>query len=145
MEDRMISRTAISMMALVLLAAGALPDTARAQDDDFVTDLLNACSQEIRAFCAEATPGGGRLFACFAVHEDRLSENCAGAVHEVAPRLGAMANSIAFIERSCKIDIEKFCSNVELGNGRFTRCLKARYDDATPICQQALTGIGIHD
>ncbi len=72
MEDRMISRTAISMMALVLLAAGALPDTTRAQDDDFVTDLLNACSREIRTFCAEVTSGGGRLFACFSAHEDRL-------------------------------------------------------------------------
>ncbi len=145
MEDRMISRTAISMMALVLLAAGALPDTTRAQDDDLVTDLLNACSQEIRTFCAQVTPGEGRLFACFAVHENRLSENCAGAVHEVAPRLGAMASSIAFIERSCKIDIEKSCTDVELGKGRITRCLKAQYKDATPICQQALTGIGIHE
>lgn len=141
----MISRTAISMMALILLAAGALPDTARAQDGDLVTDLLNACSQEIRTLCAEAAPGGGRLLACFAVHEDRLSEDCAAELHEVAPRLGAMANSIAFIERSCKSDIEKFCADVELGKGRFTQCLKARYDDATPICQQALTGIGIHD
>jgi Golgi apparatus protein 1 len=145
MEDRMISRTAISTMALVLLAAAASPDTIRAQDDDFITDLLNACSQEIRTFCAQVTPGEGRLFACFAVHEDRLSENCAGALHEVAPRLGAMANSIAFIERSCKIDIERSCADVELGKGRFTRCLKAQYKDATPICQQALTGIGMHE
>jgi hypothetical protein len=143
MEGKMISRTTIFTM--VLLAAAALPHTTRAQDDDFVTDLLNACSQEIRTLCARVTPGEGRLFTCFAAHEDRLSENCAGALHEVTPRLGAMAGSIAFIETSCKSEIEKSCLNVELGKGRFTRCLKAQYDDATPICQQALVGIGIYE
>jgi len=141
----MISRTELSAMALVFMAVATFPNTTRAQDDDFITDLLNACSQEIRTLCAQVEPGGGRLFACFAAHEDRLSETCAGALHEVAPRLGRMANSIAFIETSCKSEIERSCADVELGKGRFNRCLKAQYDDASPICQQALTGIGIHE
>ena len=129
--------------AFVLSALAVFSNSARAQDDNFVTDLLNDCSQEIRTYCAQIASGTGRLLACFAAHEDELSECCGGALHEVAPRLGAMANSIAFIETSCKKEIETYCASVELGEGRFTRCLKARYDDATPICQQALLGIGI--
>jgi hypothetical protein len=143
MEDQMHIAPRLIAAAFVLLALAAYPNAARAQDDNFVTDLLNDCSPEIQAYCAQVTPGGGRLFACFAAHEDELSERCGGALREVTPRLGAMANSIAFIERSCKSDLETYCADVELGAGRFTRCLKARYDDATPICQQALLGIGI--
>lgn len=135
-----------------LMAAGALagamaqglPGTdARAQTDVRNAELLNACSRDLQTFCATVTPGGGRLLACIAAHEDQLSQGCLAELYDRTQQLSAFANTIAFVATACSAEIDAYCGGVEPGEGRMNQCLGDPSVQVTPQCQSALEGIGI--
>jgi Cysteine rich repeat len=45
--------------------------------------VLNACKPDIRAFCSQVAPGGGRIKACMKAHLPELSEPCKEALFQV--------------------------------------------------------------
>jgi len=128
--------------AAIVAILAAAPGQAQEKRDP--SDLLNDCSAEIQTFCSKVTRGQGRMLACFAAHEDKLSARCLNALYDFSDRLEAMSNTIAFVGRSCSNDIDQFCADVKPGEGRIAQCLDTNYEKATPICQQAMLGVGIH-
>jgi hypothetical protein len=42
--------------------------------------VLDGCNSELAQYCAEVTPGEGRLLACLYAHEDKLSGQCERAL-----------------------------------------------------------------
>ena len=53
----------------------------------------------------------------------------------------AYAQVSANKERPCKANREKFCGNVQPGQGRIIKCLKAHEKDLTPACKEKLAEI----
>lgn len=53
--------------AFVLAASAAHAQTA---------DERTACQEDFKKFCANVTPGGGRIIACLAQQKDKLSPAC---------------------------------------------------------------------
>ena len=128
---------------MVVVAVLLLSVTGAWAQDSIVDNVMNACEPEITAYCSQVTLGEGRLLACFYAHEDKLSGRCQYALYEGAAQLEQFAVAVTHVATECIDDLEKYCAEVELGEGRVGTCLlehKAEVDDA---CRQAMDDVGL--
>ena len=102
--------------------------------------LVAACGSEIDTYCSQVTPRGGRLLACFAAHQDKLSDECSGALFGSVTQLEAFMRSISFTVMACYGDISRFCPDVEGGEGRVATCL---FDHQTELAEDCLASLGL--
>jgi len=61
---------------LLLPTSGAMAQSAAARA------VLGACKPDIRNFCSQVAPGGGRIKACMKEHLHELSEPCKEAMFQ---------------------------------------------------------------
>lgn len=47
--------------------------------------LRQACMADFQKLCADAQPGGGRVFQCLRQHQDQLSDGCKTAIANMHP------------------------------------------------------------
>lgn len=135
-------RAALAAVAVAMAIGAAGPGRAEGGD---ILDTLNSCSTDMKTWCDTVTPGEGRLLACLAAHEDKLSPRCVNALYDGSAPLQALANSFSIIGRSCGADIDRLCAAVEPGEGRIRACLNANMPKVTPACRTALEGLGLVD
>ena len=114
---------------------------------------MTACQAEVESYCSQVTPGGGRLLACFAAHEDKLSGGCSKALYGFSTELEAFTRAMAFAANACYEDITRFCADVEGGEGRVADCLIQNQSEVsatrlldnkekvTPQCSQAMADV----
>jgi len=76
-----ITGTTMTRTTLTALAFGALT-LAAAQAQDFTAAQRAACKGDYEAFCKGTMPGGGRVLACLAKHDGKLSAACKKVVAE---------------------------------------------------------------
>lgn len=116
-------RTAIGAVALgltVLLIASAMPVEAQHQ----------VCTADLKSFCADVTPGEGRVRACLISHMDGLSFACT-----------AKLSKSAYIAKQCEPDITRFCGGRKLGEKRVSSCMKGHLGEVSGACKVALAFI----
>ncbi len=104
----------IGISALVL-GASILPAQAES--------VFNACEVDIDHYCADVTPGSGRLTACIYAHEDKLSNSCEAAVAETADVITVIFNRLRNVRLQCAGDVAKLCDDIAMGDGRVFACL----------------------
>jgi hypothetical protein len=104
--------------------------------------VLDGCNTELARFCAEVTPGEGRLLACLYAHGDKLSGQCDYALYNAAVRLERAIDAITYVASECRAELETHCAKVEVGEGRVAQCLKDHASELSPGCAQALTEVG---
>ena len=97
--------------SLLLIASQA------SAQDAIIEKLLVACEADINTYCAQVTPGEGRLLHCAAAHEDKLSGQCSYALYQAATLMEQMAAAIVYVANQCAADIEKHCRSVAMGEG----------------------------
>jgi phytoene/squalene synthetase len=136
------------MAGAACLAASAVAqtpaqDVTAAMQGQLATQVKEGCSTELTRYCAEVTPGEGRLLACLYAYSDKLSGQCEYALYDAAGRLERAINTIAYVASECRSELETHCANVEVGEGRVAQCLKDHASDLSPGCQQALTNVGV--
>ena len=68
--------------------------------------VLEGCSSELTQYCAEVTPGEGRLLACLYAHGDKLSGPCEFALYDAAARLERAINAITYVASECRAELE---------------------------------------
>ena len=124
--------------ATLLLSVGG----ARAQEE-IIDNVMAACEPEIEAYCSQVTLGEGRLLACFYAHEDKLSGQCQWAIYEGAAQLEQFATAVTYLAKECMDDLEKFCAEVELGEGRVGTCLLEHKAEVDDTCRQAMDDVGL--
>ncbi len=90
-----------------------------------------ACRADRQKFCAGIKPGDGKLAACMKEHEAELSPECTAARQ-------AARDSGRIIRASCKADAQKFCADVEKGQGRMLQCLESHAAELQQACAEAL-------
>jgi len=125
----------IVMVGLLLNVAGAWAQ------ESIIDNVMTACKPEIDAYCSQVTLGEGRLLACFYAHEDKLSGSCQYALYEGAAQLEMFAVAVTHLATECWDDLEKFCAEVELGEGRVGTCLLDHKDEVTASCRQAMDDV----
>jgi Cysteine rich repeat len=105
--------------------------------------VLEGCNAELTQYCAEVTPGEGRLLACLYAYEDKLSGQCEHALYDAAARLERAIGTITYVANECRSELETHCTGVEVGDGRVAQCLKDHAAELSPGCDQALTDVGV--
>jgi hypothetical protein len=129
---------------LIVVVAGLLLSVTGAwAQEDVIDNVMKACEPEITNYCSQVTLGEGRLLACFYAHEDKLSGRCQYALYEGVAALQDFAAAITHVATECIDDIEKYCAEVEMGEGRIGTCLLEHKAEVTEACSQAMDDVGL--
>jgi hypothetical protein len=126
-------KTKILAAAVLLLAAAA-----RAEHDGKGKDHEGACKADVEKFCKDVTPGGGRIMACLKAYEDKVSEACKAKGAETKGQWKEKHPKMAASMEACKADKDKFCKDVEPGEGRVMDCMKSHGQDLSSGCRETM-------
>jgi len=138
MEDMM--RKTVLVIAVVGMMSGVSGAWAQ---QEIIDGVIAGCETEINTYCSQVTPGEGRMLACFYAHEDKLSGQCEYALYQGAAQLEQFAAAVTHVAIECSEDLEKFCAQVELGEGRVGTCLLEHKAEVTDACRQAMDDVGL--
>ena len=118
-------------------------DVTAAMQGQLSAQVLEGCSSELTQYCADVTAGEGRLLACLYAHGDKLSGQCDYALYDAAARLERAVGAVTYVAAECRSELDTYCANVEVGEGRVAQCLKDHASELSPGCDQALTTVGV--
>jgi len=118
-------------------------DVTAAMQGQLSAQVLEGCNSELVQYCAEVTPGEGRLLACLYAHGDKLTRRCDYALYNAAARLERAISAITYVANECRAELGTHCAGVEVGEGRVAQCLKDHASELSPGCNQALTDVGV--
>ncbi|MBI5451258.1 MAG: hypothetical protein HY940_07865 [Gammaproteobacteria bacterium] len=114
-----------TVLCAVMMLATGLTQMAAAESDD------QSCQPDIKKFCADVKPGGGRIIQCLKKHDAELSEACKAR--------GKQAREHAKeTHQACKDDVQKLCKDVQPGEGRIISCLKEHDADVSQACKKSM-------
>jgi len=126
-------------VAVVLLAATPATWAQEPQSvEDLVMHVVEACETDLESYCSQVTPGEGRLLACAYAHGDKLSGRCEYALWQGAVALEQFVAAVAYVAAECNDDLQQFCSDVEIGEGRVGLCLLDHKDEVSAACSTAM-------
>ena len=107
--------------------------------ETLIDHLIDACEGDINNYCSQVTPGNGRLLHCMAAHEDKISGQCQYAFYQAATILEQLSTAIAYLANECATDIETFCNDVAMGDGRVLACLDENEEGTSAACKKAIS------
>ena len=99
------------------------------------------CDKELTTYCSNVTPGEGRVLACLFAHSDKLSGQCEFALYDVAVQLERFVAALSYVANECDTDMDKFCAEVAIGEGRILKCLDENASKISARCTQALKDV----
>ena len=102
-----------------------------------------ACQSELENYCAQVTPGEGRLLACLYAHGDKLSGKCEYALYDAAAQLERAVAALTYLVNECADDLETHCQGVQAGEGRLLQCLDSKGEEVSQRCRSALADVGL--
>jgi hypothetical protein len=91
------------------------------------------CAADMEKFCKDVKPGEGGIIACLKQHEAELSDGCKARTAEAKKKIGAF-------KEACRADMEKFCKDIDQGEGRPIKCLKEHEKDLADACKAKVAG-----
>ncbi len=130
----------LASLTFVALLVAATP--ARA-DESLADSIKKACHKELTTFCKGVPQGQGRILACLYAFEDKVSDKCVYAVYNAAVELEQAVAALKFAASQCQGDLQKFCADVKLGEGRGLACLNKHDKDVSQTCKDALKQTGL--
>lgn len=98
----------------------------------------DSCMQDVKKFCKDITPGGGRIQACLKQHNSELSADC-------KKRSEKITSARDEIKDQCKQDVQKLCSDEIAGKGRKAVCLKENMNKLSQGCRSAMKDTKAHE
>ncbi|MGZ8218340.1 cysteine rich repeat-containing protein [Methylomagnum sp.] len=134
---------ALSLNACAAPKKKAAEDVAAPAPQGPMETFLHGCKTELDRYCKDVTPGDNRLLACIYAHEDKLTGRCEYALFDAASQLQHAVASLSYAAAECDDDLEKYCANVEVGEGRLLACLDKHDREVSGRCKQALKDVGL--
>jgi len=110
--------------------------------EDLVETVAKGCEKELTSYCSNVTPGEGRVLACLYAHNDKLSGQCEFALYDAAVQLERFVAALSYLANECDADLDKFCTGVQVGEGRLLKCLDDNSAKISTRCTQALKDVG---
>jgi len=111
----------VAIGIVLLLSFGS---TAVAQD-------INPCAKDMKQFCSDVKPGGGRLLRCYEDNKDKMSPACRAWAERVKSNAQA-------VKDACSKEIDAGC-NFEKGDPlEVMNCLQGNYTSLSPECTSML-------
>ena len=106
---------------------------------------INSCNADAAIFCPGLPLNSQKSFMCLMAYEDNLSLACELGIVEAAMALEMGMIAIDYSIKACEADADKYCLNVEPGEGRIVSCLRANEARLTKECTTALKQTGLWD
>ena len=106
-----------------------------------VEKLESACAKDIRKYCRDVTPGGGRMVYCMQAHEDKISSKCAFELEDAATAIQTAADALKDGVIACKAEINGVCGKIKPGEGRIATCLLENKSTASAGCVEAIARV----
>ncbi len=128
---------------LTALAAAMMFSTTAFATDPLTETVKNGCKAELESYCKGVTPGEGRVLACLYAHGDKLSAKCEFALFDAAVLLDRAVSALAYAAYECEDDLEKYCADVPVGEGRLLDCITKNKKKVSKRCLDALTETGL--
>jgi hypothetical protein len=135
-----VKRLMIFFVALAILPLGITSATAQ---ESVINTVANGCKVEIEKYCAQVTPGEGRVLACLYAHGDKLSAKCEFALYDAAVQLERAVAALTFVANECDEDLDKYCGSIEPGEGRLLECIEKHDKQVSERCKQAIKDVGL--
>lgn len=110
--------------------------------DDLVESVAKGCKKELTSYCKDVTPGEGRILACLYAHGDKLTGQCEYALYDAAAQLERFVAALTYVANECEEDLEKYCENIQPGEGRLLECLDKNKKKVSKRCKQAIKDVG---
>lgn len=129
---------AIAVSGMVVLAGGSV-----SAQQKLIDSVAKGCEKELTTYCKDVTPGEGRVLACLYAFEDKLSAKCEYALYDAAAQLERAINALVYAANECGDDLEKYCSNIQPGQGRLLQCIEKNDAKVSKRCKQALKDTGL--
>jgi hypothetical protein len=124
--------------AILLVMAAAvfmLVSNANAADN-IIETVAKGCEKELTSYCKDVTPGEGRILACLYAHSDKLT------LYDAAAQLERFVAALSYVANECDADLERFCADIAVGEGRVLKCLDENSSKINERCSQALKDVG---
>jgi hypothetical protein len=134
MKKRVVLLAVVAMFFVSVSSAWAV--------EDLVETVVKGCEKELTSYCKDVTPGEGRILACLYAHSDKLTGQCEYALYDAAVQLERFVAALGYIANECDADLEKYCAEIAVGEGRVLKCLDDNAEKISTRCTQALKDVG---
>ena len=145
----MITRTVSTLILAAVLISAATTATAATLAEKLSSGSITmnitvkGCKDDAQSLCPGLSNNSRKLFMCLAAYEDSLSDNCKLGIAEAAMTLEKGMMAIDYSIRSCQLDADTYCLDVEPGEGRIVGCLRKNETLLAPQCATALKETGL--
>ena len=104
---------------------------------------VRGCSADVKQFCPGLGKNSKKVFMCLGAYEAHLTPRCKQGILEASLAIKTSAAAIEYSISACETDADKHCLEVQPGEGRLLRCLKANQADVSNQCVTALKETGL--
>jgi len=104
---------------------------------------ISGCEADENLLCPGLQHNSRKSFMCLMAYEAHLSNSCALGIVEAAMTLEAGMMAIDHSIKACEADADKFCLEVQPGNGRIVQCLVKNEANLAEQCVTALKDTGM--
>jgi hypothetical protein len=143
----------IRTVTTLILATMVVSGTAMAEGEKLADKLSNSviivdidvrgCDADAAILCPGLPLNSRNSFMCLMAYEDNLSLSCELGIAEAAMTLEQGLMAIDYSIKACEADADKFCLDVEPGEGRIVKCLKQNEAKLANQCVTALKETGL--
>ena len=106
---------------------------------------VDSCNADAAKLCPGLPLNSKKAFMCLAAYEDNLSTECKIGIVETAIAMELSMLAIEYSIDACEADADKFCLDVQPGEGRIVSCLKKNESKLQASCTAALKDTGLWD
>jgi hypothetical protein len=106
-----------------------------------IDKLEKSCRKDIKKFCANVTPGEGRMVYCMQAYEDKISPDCAFELPDAVVALENANEVLKEAVNACRADIAGVCGKVQPGQGRIAACLIENRTTVAKSCADAIAKV----
>jgi Cysteine rich repeat len=108
-----------------------------------LTANIRGCDDDAKKYCPGLNPNSQKAFMCMMAYEDKLSDSCRLGITEAAMSIKMGAAAIEYSVRACEADADKYCLDVQPGNGQIVSCLRKHEAEISKDCVRVLKNTGL--
>ena len=112
-------------------------------DNIIITASVEGCDEDVKQHCDGLGDNTDKVFMCLAAYEEQLSTKCKEGILEAALSIKMGAAALDYSISACETDADKYCLEVQPGEGRIVSCIRANADKVSPDCITALKETGL--
>ena len=115
------------------------------EGDLIITASVQGCDEDIQQHCDGLGDNAEKVFMCLAAYEEQLTAECKKGILEAALSIRMGVAALGYSISACEADADKYCLEVQPGEGRMIGCIKDNESSVSEACINALKETGLWD